>query len=77
LEFKEPVLLGDMLVISTISGDKGATLTRAGSIKSVLYGITPVSNWINLFPGTNHIRVHADGAAIPFSIDYTTKLGGL
>jgi hypothetical protein len=36
-----------------------------------------VSTWINFFPGTNYIRVYADGAAIPFTIEYTTKLGGL
>lgn len=77
LEFNEPLLSGDKIVLSTVSGSKGATRTRAGSISSVLYGITPISNWINLFPGTNFIRVYAEGAALPFTIEYNTKIGGL
>ena len=77
LEFVAPMLSGDVIDISTVSGSKGATLTRGGSIGSILYGISPYSNWINLFPGQNKIRVYAEGAAIPFTIKYTNKYGGL
>lgn len=77
LEFSEPLLSGDTITISTVFGEKGAILTREDSNRSVLYGVTPVSNWINLFPGTNYIRVYAEGAAIPFVIEYNNKVGGL
>lgn len=75
--FAEPLLAGDVLTISTVAGDKHATLTRANSDQSVLYAISPDSSWLNLFPGPNYIRVYAEGAAIPYTITYTSKIGGL
>lgn len=72
-----PLIAGDVLVISTVRGAKGATLTRAGVTTSVLFGISPQSNWIELQPGTNTIRVAAEGADIPLSIQYINKYGGL
>lgn len=79
LEFQSPtpMIAGDVLAISTQPGNKYATLTRAGVVASILYGISPQSNWINLFPGPNKLRVYAEGAAVPYSIEYTTKFGGL
>jgi hypothetical protein len=77
LEFNEPLLSGDIITIVTVAGEKSAILTRAGSNSSVLYGIAPVSHFITLFPGTNYLRVYAEGAAIPFTIEYTNKVGGL
>jgi len=78
LEFEDvPLVAGDVLTISTIPGAKGATLTRAGSDSSVLYGISTVSKYIELYPGTNYLRVYALGAAVPFTLEYTTKIGGL
>jgi len=75
--FAEPLLAGDVLTISTVAGNKHATLTRAGSDSSLLYAISPDSSWLNLFPGPNYIRVYAEGAAIPYTITYTSKIGGL
>ena len=72
-----PLEAGDVLNISTVRGAKGATLTRAGVTSSVLYGISPQSNWIELQPGTNTIRVYAEGADIPLTIQYQNKHGGL
>lgn len=79
LEFQTPtpMIAGDLLEISTQSGNKYARLTRAGVGTSILYGISPQSNWINFFPGPNKLRVYAEGAAVPYSIEYTTKFGGL
>ena len=77
LRFNEPMLAGDIITINTAAGEKAATLTRTNNNSSVLYGIDPVSNWITLFPGTNYIRVYAEGAALPFKIEYTNKIGGL
>lgn len=72
-----PLEAGDVLTISTVRGSKGATLVRAGVITSVLYGISPQSNWIELQPGTNSIRVYAEGAGIPLTIQYVVRYGGL
>lgn len=72
-----PFMDGDMLSISTIPGNKFVTLTRAGVDTSVLFGVSPQSNWISFFPGNNKFFVSAGGAGIPYQIEYTTKYGGL
>lgn len=77
LEFQYPLLNGDILEISTVDGNKGANLIRGGLGSSVLYGISPYASWINLFPGVNNLRIAASGAAIPWTIEYTPKYGGL
>lgn len=72
-----PMVAGDVLRVSTIPGNKYAKLTHTGVESSVLYGVLPASNWINLFPGLNKIRVALAGAGVPWSITYTDKFGGL
>lgn len=72
-----PLEAGDVLTISTVFGAKAATLIRSGTSSSVLYGISPQSKFIELESGTNSIRVYAEGAAVPLSIEYITKYGGL
>jgi len=72
-----PLIAGDVLTISTVQGDKGATLNRGGTISSVLYGISPQSKWIELKRGTNGIRIYATGAAIPVDVQYVNRYGGL
>lgn len=77
LDFNTALAAGDKLTISTVPGSKFATLTRAGVDSSVLYGVSPQSNWIEMRPGENKFRVYATGAAIPFTVQYTNKYGGL
>lgn len=80
LDFAASLLAGDEVKISTVSGDKYATLKRAGVVSKVLYAIPPQSNWIQLEPeqgGTNNLRVYATGAPIPYTIEYFTRYGGL
>lgn len=77
LDFSYPMVSGDTVVISTVPGAKGATLTRSGTASSVLNGVTPQSTWILLSKGANTIRVFATGAAIPFTLAYMNKYGGL
>lgn len=77
LEFSTPLLTGDTLTISTVPGNKGATLVRAGSVIPVLYAVSPQSSWIQLASGANEILVYATGADIPYTIEYTAKYGGL
>lgn len=77
LEFIAPLVSGDVLRISTESGNKYATLIRSNSSSSIVYGVSPFSSWLTLEPGGNEIRVFMGGAAVPFSLEYTEKFGGL
>ena len=77
MDFAGSLIADDVLVINTITGSKGATLTRAAVNSSVLYGVSAQSTWLELEPGENYIRVYATGAAIPFTIEYTNRHGGL
>lgn len=76
-EFAAILQAGDTVEISTVAGSKYARLTRAGVQSSILYGVSPASAWVNLFPGDNLLRVSAEGAPVPFNITYTAKYGGL
>jgi len=77
LQFTAPMVAGDTLKISTVPGDKYAILTHAGVDNSVLYGVNPSANWLNLFEGLNKLRVLVAGEPIPWSIAYTDKYGAL
>lgn len=77
LEFSSPLTIDDVLTITTTPGNKSAMVTKSGQDGSVLYGISPQSNWIELLKGDNNIRVYAEGLPIPYTITYTNKYGGL
>lgn len=77
LDFAASLVNLDVLKINTVPGNKYITLTRSGSDTSLLYGMSPTSKWITLMPGDNNFRVYATGAAIPFTITYTPRYGGL
>jgi hypothetical protein len=79
LEFDNvPLLAGDVLTINTVFGSKSAILTRSGVDSSVLYGISPQSNWIELVPGLNKIQVYATATGgSAWKVEYTNKYGGL
>lgn len=77
MDFAASLVAGDVLTINTVSGTKGATRVRAGTLSSVLYGISPQSTWHELVRGDNYIRIYAVGAAIPYSLKYTKRYGGL
>lgn len=77
LDVQSDLVSGDVVTISTVTGNKSATLTRGGITTSILYAVSPQSVWMHLQPGTNQYRVYAVGAAIPYEIDYTTRYGGL
>jgi len=77
LNFAASLISGDVLTINTVVGSKAVTLLRSSVISSLLYAQDPQSNWIELLKGDNHFRVYATGAAIPFTITYTPRHGGL
>ncbi len=77
LDFSADLVASDVVKISTVPGNKFATLTRGGVDSSLLYGISPSSPWLTLQPGSNKIRLLISGAAIPYTISYTDKYGAL
>lgn len=77
LDFSHPLLAGDQLVLSSLRGAKGITLTRGGVASSVLYGRSPQSAWIEFFEGDNQFRVYAPGDPIPYVLEYVVRYGGL
>lgn len=77
MDFADSFVSGDVLTINTVTGSKGVTLTRAGTNSSLLRAKSPQSGWTELLNGDNHIRVYATGAAIPYTITYITRYGGL
>ena len=72
-----PLVAGDVLDISTVNGDKGASRLRGGMWASVMYWIDPDSAWVTLSPGKNYIRVNSGGAPIAYTIDYINRYGSL
>lgn len=77
MDFADSFINGDVFSVNTITGTKAVTLTRAGTTTSLLRAKSPQSGWLELLPGDNYIRVYATGAAIPYTITYTTRYGGL
>lgn len=77
LDFNGSLVAGDELVISSLKGAKGITLTRGGISSSYLYGRPSSSGWIEMKEGVNQFRVYALGAAIPYTLEYLERYGGL
>jgi hypothetical protein len=77
MDFEAPLSTSDKLIIVTIPGQKSVTLTRGLTDTSLLWAIAPQSDWIQLAQGENYIRVYTSGTPIPWTIEYTTRYGGL
>jgi hypothetical protein len=71
------LVAGDVVKISTIPKNKYATLTRASVTTSILYAVSNSAKWTPLYPGANYFRCLVSGAAIPYTVVYTNKYGGL
>lgn len=77
-EYNSTLLNGDILEISTVPGNKGAWLTRAGIRSSVLYHVSKMSGWAKLVSGNNFFKaLYSSGSAQPITITYQRKYGGL
>lgn len=77
LDFSGTILDEDTLVISSLSGNKGITLTRDSVSSSFLYGRSSQSSWIDLVEGLNQFRIYAEGDPIPYVLEYVVRYGGL
>lgn len=67
----------DVITITSVQGQKGINLRRAGLDSSILFWVQTSPNWITLQKGANHFRAFADGATVPFTMTYTPKFGGI
>jgi Phage tail protein len=77
LDFTMALLNGDVISLSTVSRDKYVTITRGGVTSPALYAVSTTAKWGPLYPGDNFFRVSTAGAAIPYTVKYTPKYGGL
>lgn len=77
LVFEGSILTGDVVTVTTIPRQKSVILTRANAPSSVLYGIQPAVSWTSLASGHNLFRAFANGAPIPYTLQYTPKYGAL
>lgn len=75
------LIAGDVLDISTVTGNKYVLRTRNGLTESILYAVTPYSDWVNFYPGLNEFRFNVDYVSgylpMAYRIEYTTRVGGL
>lgn len=77
-EYNGTLQTGDILELSTVPGNKGAWLTRAGVRNSVLYHVSKISGWPKLVPGNNYFKtLFSAGSAQPAQFVYQRKYGGL
>lgn len=77
MEINYPFVSGDVVKIGTTPGNKSVILNRGGVDQSILYSKSQGSVWGELTPGSNRVRVYAEGAAIDYSITYKSRFGGL
>lgn len=77
MDFSAAFVAGDVVTVNTVIGSKAVTLLRTSTLSSILYAMSAQSPWLELMPGDNYLRVYALGAPIPFTIEYTTRYGGL
>jgi len=77
VHYTQPLQQWDELTIGSVIGAKHVTRMRNNVESSQLFSLSPQSAWLELHPGDNHIRVYAQGAPIPYTIEYTDKYGGL
>lgn len=68
---------GDVVKINTVPGSKSVTLTRGGLETSILYAMSTASTWTSLHTGENTVRVVVEGAAIPYTLAWNDRYGGL
>lgn len=77
-EYNDTLQTGDILEISTVPGNKGAWITRAGLRYSVLYHVSKLSGWAKLVPGNNYFKsLFSAGSAQSVQFVYQRKYGGL
>ena len=69
---------GDQIDVSSLRGEKFVNLISGGETTSVPWKLTPQSDWLELFPGENRIRVYIPGEfPVPWEASYYPRYGGV
>lgn len=79
MEISVPVVVGDIVNMCTIKGQKTITLTHLGVTKSILWAVSPQSDWVLLEPGENlfYLNGTTTGPSSAVLIDFNNRYGGL
>lgn len=78
MEISAPLILGDVVTMCTIEGQKSITRTRTGVATSLLWAVSPQSAWVELQPGTNQFYMNASSTnPSTIFVDYYNRYGGL
>lgn len=79
LAFTFNIASGKFARASTVYGDKYAIIsdTAVGAGSSIMRGLVAGSVWPELKPGNNDLLVNISGAAVPWTLTYTERYGGL
>jgi len=74
-----PLLVGDVINLCTIKGQKSITLTRSGVTTSLLWAVSPQSIWVLLEPGPNQFYLSgtSTGPSSPVLVEFKNRYGGL
>lgn len=74
-----PLLVGDVINLSSIKRQKSITLTRSGVTTSILWAVSPQSIWVLLEPGVNQLYLNGSstGPSSPVLVQYNNRYGGL
>lgn len=76
-EFKGEVLNNQALIVDTNLGKRRVELVKGSSKKSALHWLTVDSDWPQLYPGSNLVRLYSVSEVQPYTLTYTEKFGGL
>lgn len=77
MDYVGSLVSGDVVTICTVPGSKLVTLTHSSAISSTLYKMIQPVTWPAFSRGANYLRVLASGAAVPYTVTYSTRYGGL
>lgn len=79
MEISVPVVVGDVVNMCTIKGQKTITLTHLGVTKSILWAVSPQSDWVLLEPGANQFYLNGTttGPSSAVLVDFNNRYGGL
>lgn len=74
-----PLQAGDVVTLCTIPGQKSITLNRGGSTSSLLWAVSPQSEWVLLEKGENllHLNTAPPGPGAFVLVDFHNRYGGL
>jgi hypothetical protein len=73
-----PLEIGDVVELCTVPGQKSITYTRSSVTTSLMWAVSPQSQWVLLEPGVNQFYLNAATSNPSFVwVDFNNRYGGL